>query len=1194
MGAAPPDAGSGGSKKHRAQRAGPKAAKRKKAVKRKKGQEPATGQKNPKAFTYTSAEAAKRAKSRNAEKEQRRLHVPLAEKEGAEPPPFVVCVQGPKGVGKSAVIKQLVKHYTKYTLNSVKGPITVVAGKKRRLTFVEVGGDIPAMLDCAKCADLVLLLVDGSFGFEMETFEFLNVLQCHGFPKVMGVLTHLDGFKDNSKLRKVKKQLKQRFWAEIYDGAKLFYMSGMSHGKYTKRDVQNLARFISVTKHRPLSWRTVHPYLITDRMEDLTDPEAVRVDPKADRRVAVYGYLRGTNLRPGQRVHLAGVGDCDVEGITQLNDPCPLPEAQKRRSLNAAEKTLYAPMADVGGMLYDKDAVYISLNDRFVNYTRKEGEGAEEGGGEAGDAPTVGVGMVRGLQDVAAPLDEKLRRGGIRLLGGGAEAGGEDSGDEDDDSEDDRGGDESGSGEDEEEEEDGEESSEEEGSEGEGNGVHIRMPGSRVVRDASGRVRRRAIFDDGAQAGGAGAGGSDGEPGEEEEEEEDDDEEYEDGGEGLGMAGRWKENMLERAQERLAAGAGEGLVESVYGIEAGDEEDSDESGDDAAGEGDELFTRKTEKLYHGINALDCSKVHADVDPDTLDEERLEGMRNRFVTGDWDAAAARASARPADGGGGEDEAGSDDGEFEDLETGERYGGTGGGELGGAGGGDAGGGEDEAAAEERRRLEKIAKKMVFDEAHASGDLKREGGGGGGKKGKASLPGEEEEEGETYYDQVKREQAELTAKTRAELDKLHPATRVAMEGLRPGMYVRLTIARAPCELVVNFDPREPLLVGGILQGEEVMGVMQTRVKKHRWYNKVLKNRDPVIVSMGWRRFQTVPVFAVDDPQHPRRRLLKYTPLHTHCIATFYGPQCAPTTGFCCFQRLADNVETFRISATGVVLELNQSMKIVKKLKLVGHPYKVFKKTAFIKGMFTDELETARFEGAAIKTVSGIRGKVNKHVKGNQEGSVRCTFEDKILLSDIVFLKAWVNVETPKYYNPLTTRLGLPGGAGAGADDGKAAAWSGMRTVGELRHERSVPVPRNRDSEYRPIERRERKFAPLKIPRALQAALPYASKPKNEAPRRRKTLEQKREVPLEGDDKAVYTMFQQLNTIKKDKERKRHESNMRRRGEYLKRKAKEDAWRQDLAKRQKKERCKARSKEEARAAAKQRGPHGIDDMMS
>lgn len=94
-------------------------------------------------------------------------------------------------------------------------------------------------IDVAKVADLVLLLVDASFGFEMvlyififltfkETFEFLNILQIHGFPKVMGVLTHLDLFKNQKKLKNTKKKLKHRFWTEIYQGAKLFYLSGIS------------------------------------------------------------------------------------------------------------------------------------------------------------------------------------------------------------------------------------------------------------------------------------------------------------------------------------------------------------------------------------------------------------------------------------------------------------------------------------------------------------------------------------------------------------------------------------------------------------------------------------------------------------------------------------------------------------------------------------------------------------------------------------------------------------------------------------------------------------------------------------------------------------------------------------------------------------------------------------------------------
>lgn len=106
----------------------------------------------------------------------------------------------------------------------------------------------------AKVADLCLLVIDASFGFEMDTFEFLNVLQTHGMTKVMGILTHLDLFKNKEKLKKRKKALKKRFWTEIYQGAKLFYLTGLTHGRYPRQEILNLSRFISVMKYRPLQW----------------------------------------------------------------------------------------------------------------------------------------------------------------------------------------------------------------------------------------------------------------------------------------------------------------------------------------------------------------------------------------------------------------------------------------------------------------------------------------------------------------------------------------------------------------------------------------------------------------------------------------------------------------------------------------------------------------------------------------------------------------------------------------------------------------------------------------------------------------------------------------------------------------------------------------------------------------------------
>jgi len=138
--------------------------------------------------------------------------------------------------------------YTNHNLTTITGPITVVTNNKKRVTFVECPNDTAAMLDCAKIADLVLLCVDAKFGFEMETFEFLNILQNHGFPKVMGVFTHLDQFKTAKNLRKTKKLLKHRFWTEIYEGAKMFYFSGVVNGKYLKNEVNQLTLYIGRAK----------------------------------------------------------------------------------------------------------------------------------------------------------------------------------------------------------------------------------------------------------------------------------------------------------------------------------------------------------------------------------------------------------------------------------------------------------------------------------------------------------------------------------------------------------------------------------------------------------------------------------------------------------------------------------------------------------------------------------------------------------------------------------------------------------------------------------------------------------------------------------------------------------------------------------------------------------------------------------
>ena len=102
------------------------------------------------------------------------MHVPLVNRTPDDtPPPVIVAIVGPPEVGKSTLVKSLVKRYTKQTLSDIKGPVTVVSGKKRRLTFIECNNDLNSMIDIGKVADLVLLMIDGSYGFEMVRFDKL-------------------------------------------------------------------------------------------------------------------------------------------------------------------------------------------------------------------------------------------------------------------------------------------------------------------------------------------------------------------------------------------------------------------------------------------------------------------------------------------------------------------------------------------------------------------------------------------------------------------------------------------------------------------------------------------------------------------------------------------------------------------------------------------------------------------------------------------------------------------------------------------------------------------------------------------------------------------------------------------------------------------------------------------------------------
>lgn len=1052
-----------------------------------------------------------------------------------EPPPRLVTIVGPPGVGKTTLLKSLIKRYAKETLSEPQGPITVVTSKRQRLTFVECPNALEAMVDMSKVADIVLLMIDGNFGFEMETMEFLNILSASGMPgNVFGILTHLDLFRKPQTLKDAKKRLKNRFWSELYQGAHLFYLSGVINGRYPDREIHNLSRFISVMKNpRPLIWRNSHSYTVIDSFRDVTHPTKIEEDPKCDRTVALSGYLRGTNFAAqGQRVHIPGLGDFSISAIESLPDPCPTPYMNQaiakatgktgRRRLDEKEKKLHAPMSDKSGLKIEGDTIWITREKGF-NFD-KDAENGERGEGEE---------LIVSLQGERKLLGQTEE--GVRLFSGGGTI---NNVTEDD-----------GTGRKQHRsarfvERDGEPEEEDlivDGGFVSGDGEIDTDEEIEITEERLGKAFRKEK--DSRVDGDIAFADSDSDLGSLSSEEERSGDEDGDSGSDEEGGAKWKENMHLTAQKlrdtrrsyRTADLAKLMYDESLTPAEVlrrwcgeVDEEDEEEVNDS---DDEDTFFKKSGKEKEDEIADDRTIPlfdYSELEKKWSTEDNIEALRRRFATADL------LKGKSADGDDGEVEEGEDDeddegdGEFQDLETGEGH-----------------KPQDIDAEREKNARRKEELKLRFEEEDREGF-------NNDKANARREAGEDEEFGEDqWFDAQKALIQRQLDINKSEFESLDERSRVSVEGYRAGKYAKLVIEGVPSEFVTRFDPRMPIIVGGLLATEDRFGFVQVRIKRHRWHKKILKTNDPLIFSLGWRRFQTLPVYSISDSR-VRNRMLKYTPEHMHCFGTFYGPLIAPNTGFSCYQSFSATNPLFRVAATGVVLSVDESTTIVKKLKLTGTPVKIFKNTAFIKDMFTTSLEIAKFEGASVKTVSGIRGQI-KRALAKPEGHFRATFEDKVLMSDIVFLRAWYPVRPHRFYNPVTNLIG----------------WTPMRLTGEVRRDEGLPTPSQKNSLYKPIERATRHFNPLRVPRALAAELPFKSQITQMKPRakNKQTYMQKRAVVLGGEEKKARDLMQKIMTLRNEKEAKRRAAKEAKRVIYRKKVAENEEKRSEREKREKQE---------------------------
>ncbi|CAB1099973.1 unnamed protein product [Ectocarpus sp. CCAP 1310/34] len=297
---------------------------------------------DPKAGVKRAAEARKQNRANHTVqmRKKKREEIWLQKRLGSEAGPPKLCVWvSLSTIATPDTIQQGVLDQCARTSGDPSTGVGMVSAVfhqfKQRVTFLTPGRDLAAVLEFAKVADLLLVVLPVQQGADSAVDEegemMITALKAAGLPAVVGVVQGLDVLK--GKRQSDMKKWGQRFFETEFAGkAKAIDASNSSL----------LARTLSTTAPRRIHWRAIRSYLLADSTEVVAESGS-RGDKFGT--LHVRGYIRGRPLDVNQVVH---VGDAGHFGLRQINSAAePFPVKPKDRGGGALKGESVAPSAGV-------------------------------------------------------------------------------------------------------------------------------------------------------------------------------------------------------------------------------------------------------------------------------------------------------------------------------------------------------------------------------------------------------------------------------------------------------------------------------------------------------------------------------------------------------------------------------------------------------------------------------------------------------------------------------------------------------------------------------------------------------------------------------------------------------------------------------------------------------------------------------
>ena len=105
------------------------------------------------------------------------------------------------------------------------------------------------------------------------------------------------------------------------------------------------------------------------------------------------------------------------------------------------------------------------------------------------------------------------------------------------------------------------------------------------------------------------------------------------------------------------------------------------------------------------------------------------------------------------------------------------------------------------------------------------------------------------QTYYEEEQKKLIEQNRINRETFNDLDDQTKLEVEGVTENRYVRILFNNMSVNVITSFNPKNIYIIRGLLKSEEILTNIQVMVLIHRYCPKVIKSKETIIVSNGWR---------------------------------------------------------------------------------------------------------------------------------------------------------------------------------------------------------------------------------------------------------------------------------------------------------------------------------------------------------